>query len=338
MNNSHAKALVNVRQSIKVYFILFLLGAMALFFFGCGGSVPKAPDYSQDSSWIRRDSAPDKAVDVFYVYPTIYTAESPVNMDIQNADLRQSAKHIYDMQASVYFKSANMFAPYYRQMSITELDPDADMYQNEFFKLGYEDVSRAFEYYLKNLNDGRPFILAGHSQGSMVLIALLREHFNDSKLQEQLVAAYIIGYSVTPDDFKNYPWMRPAAKADDIGVIISYNTQAPGATGSPVLLPGAYCINPLNWMTDETPADKSLNLGAVFFKDTTDQINREVVNYVGAYVDQNTGALITSPPDKYDSGPFPKGVYHKYDYNFWYRNLEKNVGLRCESYLDQNSK
>ena len=337
MNNSRAKALVRPRQSIKFYFILFLLGLMALFFFGCGGSVPKAPDYTQDSSWINLDSAPDKAIDVFYVYPTVYGADSPANMDIQNADLRQSAKHAYDSQASVYFKSANMFAPYYRQMSFAELDPEADMYQNESFVLGREDVWRAFEYYLKNLNDGRPFILAGHSQGTMVLIALMKEHFNDPKLQKQLVAAYLIGYSVTPDDLNNYPWLKPATKADDIGVIISYNTQAPGATGSPVLLPGAFCINPLNWMTDNTPADKSLNLGAVFFNDTTNDIDREVVNYVGACVDQTIGALTTSPPDKLDGGSFPEGVYHKFDYAFWYRNLEKNVGVRCESYLDKNS-
>jgi len=348
MNNNHTGTVINRRQRIKHHLILFALATIALFCWACGTidqasmthneATPHAPDYSQHSSWVFHDRIFDKPVDVFYVYPTIYNGQSPANMDIQNHDLRLSAKHLVDIQASVYSESANIFAPYYRQMSLAELNPEEDMFQNEYFRIGYEDVSRAFEYYLKHFNNGRPFILAGHSQGSMTLIVLMREHFKKSDLQKHLVAAYFIGYSVTSKDFKGYPWMKPATQAADLGVIISYNTQAPGATGSPVLLPGAYCINPLNWTTDEIPADKSLNLGAVFFSDTSNDIEREVLNYAGACVDKETGALVTTSPEKFDIGPFPQGVYHKYDYAFWYRNLQKNVRTRCKNYLDQNSK
>ena len=310
---------------------------------GCGMShqnllnqkeaVTSVPDYSQDSSWVFKPGMCKKPVDVFYVYPTIYSGQSPSNMDIYDNDLRFSAQHVLDSQASVYAESANIFAPYYRQMSFAKLDDEADMFQNKYFRIGYEDISRAFEYYLSHFKKGRPFILAGHSQGSMVLILLMREHFKELNLQKQLVAAYLIGYSVTSQDFKNYPWMQPATQADDVGVIISYNTQAPGTTGSPVLLPGAYCINPLNWRTDEIPANKSLNLGAVFFSDTSSRIEREVPHYTGACVDKETGALVTTPPDEFDDDAFPQGVYHKYDYAFWYRNLEENVSVRCKSYF-----
>ncbi|MBW2021219.1 MAG: hypothetical protein JRI65_14715 [Deltaproteobacteria bacterium] len=55
-------------------------------------------------------------------------------------------------------------------------------------------------------------------------------------------------------------------------------------------------------------------------------------------MDKETGALVTTPPDEFDIGPFPQGVYHKYDYTFWYRNLEENVRTRCKNYLDQNRK
>jgi hypothetical protein len=207
-------------------------------------------------------------------------------MDIHDADLRSTAKHLLDTQASVYSNDANLFAPFYRQMSMARLNSDKDEYQNPYFRIGYQDVSQAFEYYLKHLNNGRPFILAGHSQGAMTLISLMRERFRNPALQTQLVAAYLIGYSLTSEDFKNYPWMKPAAGADDTGVIISYNTQAPGTTGSPVLLPNAYCINPLNWTTDETPADKTLNLGAVFFNAENGNIDREIPHYAGAGIDE----------------------------------------------------
>lgn len=348
MNYQHTKVLGICKQAMKTHVILFTLALIALMCWGCGiipqatvdlrGKTPQAPDYQKASSWVFQPPTPDKPINVFYVYPTIYFEESPANMDISNADLRGTAEHVIDIQASVYSESANVFAPYYRQMSGAKMNPEEDPYQNPYFQLGYSDISRAFEYFLENLNQGRPFILAGHSQGSQVLINLMREHFNDSDLQSKLVAAYLIGYSITPDDFATYPWMKPATRATDTGVIISYNTQAPGATGSPVLLPGAFCINPLNWTTDETPADSLLNLGAVFFNDTTGQIEREILHYAGACVDNETGALVTTPPEELDIGAWPAGVYHRYDYALWYRNLEANVKTRCESYFEKNKK
>ena len=327
-------------QVIKKQVVFSTLAVVVLMFWGYGitaqaATTPQSPDYNKASSWVFQASTPDKPVDVFYIYPTIYGDASPANMDINNASLRKTAEHLMDAQAGAYSKAANLFAPYYRQMSFAKLDPQADMFQNKYFKLGYSDASRAFKYYLEHLNQGRPFILAGHSQGAMVLITLMREQFNNLELQKKLVAAYLLGYSVTQKDFTTYPWMKPATGATDTGVIISYNTQSPDATDSPVLLPGAYCINPLSWTTDGTLADKSLNLGAVFFNDTTSHINREVVHYTGAMVDPKTGALIAIPPDTLNVGDFPPGVYHRFDYALWYRNLQANVALRCQRYLEQ---
>ena len=85
-------------------------------------------------------------------------------------------------------------------------------------------------------------------------------------------------------------------------------------------------MNPLLWSTSDAPADKSLNLGAVFYDDVRDVIVRDVPHYCGAQIDPKTGALVTTPPDKLPLGSFPPGVYHKYDYAFWYRNLEKECG------------
>ena len=325
-------------------FVVLLLLISVYVFCGCevlrqGSSVggeysPPVPDYSELSSWICQCRTPEKPIDVFYVHPTIYGDESPANMDIRDKRLRGVAEKLLDSQAGVYRNEANLFAPFYRQMSMARLNSDENMYENKFFATGYQDVCRAFEYYLRNFNKGRPFILAGHSQGSMVLIRLMRERFNDDHLQEKLVAAYLIGYSVTQDDFRNYPWMKPARGAEDTGVIISFNTQAPDAEGSPVLLPGAFCINPLNWKTDETPADKSMNAGALFFDDVKGGIKREIPAYAGARIDKVSGALVTELPEKLDVGGFPPGVYHRYDYAIWYRNLQENVKIRCQKYMD----
>jgi hypothetical protein len=297
------------------------------------------PDYSQQQSWARRPDLTPHPVDVFYIYPTIYSEKKPLNMNImQRPDLQAKVQGLLVAQAGVYSKSANLFAPYYRQTSFAALNPDEDMYQNKYFRVGAQDVAAAFDYYLEYLDQGRPFILASHSQGSLVMIDLIRKKLGDPELQKKLVAAYLIGYSVLPADFREYPWMKPATSADDTGVIISYNTQAPGATGSPVLVEKAFCINPLNWKTDDTPAGPEMNKGAVFFDDFTGTLKKEVPHYTGAIINTETGALETMPPD-YDSlnlGHFPEGVLHKFDYAFWYRNLQDNVARRISNYLSEN--
>jgi len=321
-------------------YILFLLVLFSAFFLSSCTSFRsvklqdglEAPRYDESSSWLFQELSSQKKLDVFYVYPTIYGGENPTNMDIYNEELRDKAMRSFKKQTGVYTEVGNIFAPFYRQVSMAVLDPDEDTYKNKNFLLGYKDVSRAFEYYLKHLNDGRPFILAGHSQGSMNLITLMREHFESVKLQKQLVAAYLIGYSVTKEDFKQYPWMKPATGESDTGGIVSYNSQAPGTKGPPVILPGAFCINPLNWKTDGTPAAASSNLGAVFFK-PDGSVDKVVPHYSGAMIDTTTGALTTVLPEELDTGGFPKGIYHIYDYSLWFNNLKKNIKLRSENYM-----
>ncbi|WP_338668324.1 DUF3089 domain-containing protein [Pseudodesulfovibrio methanolicus] len=298
--------------------------------------LPGCPDYSQLVSWASLPVSPDKPVDVFYVYPTIYPDKSPMNMDVFNQALRADVQGLLKAQAGVYSQSANLFAPYYRQVSFAALDPNVEMTLNSYFRIGADDVHRAFDYYLNFLNQGRPFILAAHSQGSVVLLDLLRSRFKDPALQKKLVAAYLIGYSVTREDLRKYPWIKPAKGADDTGVVVSWNTQEPGATGSPVLRPGAIAINPLNWKTDDTMADKNLNLGAVFFDDFKGKVLRIVPQYAGARINLENGALETVPPDKLVLGHFPPGVLHKFDYAFWYRNLQRNVQTRIDAYLKRN--
>ena len=104
-----------------------------------------------------------------------------------------------------------------------------------------------------------------------------------------------------------------------------------------MLLPGAHCINPLNWKTDISTALASENLGARFYDDARGEFLREVDEYCGAQINTETGALTTTLPvgEELDIGPFPEGVYHRYDYALWYRNLQTNVGDRITAFLNQ---
>jgi len=307
------------------------------------------PDYSDTFCWVTQPESIDKPVDVFYVYPTIYVGKSPANMDISDPSLRENAKGLTVAQAGVYSPHANMFAPFYRQESAALQSMEAgnggkDAYKDPAFQVGARDVERAFDYYLAHLNPNRPFILASHSQGTMALINLMRKRFDDPALQKRLVAAYLIGYSVTKDDLEKYPWMKPAQGAKDTGVIITFNTEGKDAGPSPVLFPGAVAINPLNWRTDATPAGRDENLGARFFHDATGELIEAIPNFSGAYIDLQKGVVIatdmkTPTSDKIDlvhMGRWPQGVFHRYDYAFWFNNLTANVKERIATYQEEH--
>lgn len=306
----------------------------------CISNAQESNIYEQDNNWITKtEQNLQFQADVFYIYPTVYFSSTPDNMKLDDLELREKAKGVYLEQASVFFKSANMFAPYYPQMSIACLTLPKEEH-DKYYSIAYSETKKALLYYLKNMNQGRPFILAGHSQGSILGIDLMKELFDDQELQEQLIAAYLIGYSVTTEDLKNYPQLKIAQRETDNGVIITYNTQAPNTTGSPVLLATAACVNPLSWTTDNTLASSNKNLGAVFF-DNNHIALPDQTHYTNAQIDSSTGALVVSTPnpdDFYTEGKsfFPKGVYHANDYQFFYRNLEENAQKRINAYFEKN--
>jgi hypothetical protein len=322
------------------FLVFFMIAIFVSLFTGCDGNSCNSSyvDYDNSYSWISLSSI-NKEVDVFYVYPTVSGNESGA-MDINNTSERDLAIGIFKAQASVFEAYTNVFAPYYRQMTTgvdmsgCELATDT-----EEFKQGAVDIQDAFEYYIQNLNIDRPFILAGHSQGTMALIELIKTRFGDDEvLRKRLVAAYLIGYTVTDADLLA-AGLTAAKKADDVGVVISYNTQSTTSAGGPMLMAGANCINPLNWETDSLIAEASQNSGAVFFNDATGAFIKEVENYCGAQIDTETGALLTTIPEEdqgsLEFGPYTEGVYHRYDYAFWYRNLEKNVGDRINAFFQK---
>ena len=204
--------------------------------------------------------------------------------------------------------------------------------------MAYEDVKDAFTYYLENYNQGQPIILAGFSQGADMCIRLLKDCFAQEEVNDLLVACYAIGWSITEEELAEYPHLRFAAGEADTGVIISFNSEAEMVTDSLMIPEGTHtlAINPLNWETDGTPAGKEENLGACF-TDYSGAIVTEIPQLTGACIDPVRGALKVPDVTAEEYPPvlsiFSDGVYHLYDYQFFYRNLQENVSVRLEAYL-----
>lgn len=241
------------------------------------------------------------------------------------------------MEKGIYDGDCRFFAPYYRQIGLAVYElPAAE--QEEYLETAYEDVEDAFQYYYENYNDGRPIVLAGFSQGAELCLKLLEECFDEEALNEQLIACYAIGWRVTEEDLEQYPHMKFAEGESDTGVIVAFNSEAEGIEDSLMIPAGTktLAINPLNWKTDSTPADKSMNLGACF-TNYSGEIETEIPQLTGAYIDEERGALKVTDvtPEDYPAGLslFEDGIYHLYDYQFFYRNLQENVHTRVEAYL-----
>ena len=321
----------------KALALLMVCALLAGLFCSCAKKADTV-DYSQIENWAYYAEGEGKDVDLFLVCPTVDMGkDGAYNMSMDDTDTKESFVGALNMERGIYEDCTTMYAPYYRQLTF----PVYSMTEEEmapYFEIAYSDVAAAFEYYFENCNNGRPVVLAGFSQGSQILLQLLKDYFDDPKYSEKLVAAYCIGRRITEEDVAEYPHLKVAQGEDDTGVIIAFNSEAEGVEDSIMVPAGVktFAINPLNWKTDSTPADKSLNEGACFTK-YSGEIKKEIPELTGAYLDAERGTLIVPDidPGEYSNSLFPEGVYHLYDYQFFFRNLQKNVAVRVESFLNE---
>ncbi|MEO8852771.1 MAG: DUF3089 domain-containing protein, partial [Ginsengibacter sp.] len=198
------------------------------------------PDYSNLNYWAAspfknnpsdnvpadlKDRSKDALADVFFIYPTSYTnKEMPDgwNAAIDDAAVNEKTdKGSILYQASVFNKYCRVFAPRYRQASLAAFYTNNKDSANSALDTAYEDVRNAFIYYLKNYNNGRPIIIASHSQGTLHAGRLLKEFFEGKPLQKQLVCAYIIGLPVFTNYFSE---LSPCKDSTQTGCFVTWRT------------------------------------------------------------------------------------------------------------------
>jgi hypothetical protein len=310
-------------------------------------TAPPIPDYADPKAWaalpFQKDSAdvvPDTsyrdmqdraAVDVFFLYPTTYIGKKGQrawNGDVRDEKLNvRTDRSAIRNQATVFNGSCKVYAPRYRQAHLEcfytlKQKGDAEQALN----LAYRDVHAAFEYYLQHYNQGRPLIIASHSQGTMHAARLINEYYREGNDMPPLVVAYLIGMPVKKDNFEN---LRPCETPDDTDCFCSWRTvdekyrpKRTYPTGDDYEV-----TNPLTWTNDVEIVPRSLHKGAVLGK-----------FYHGLYpglleARVADGLLRVSRP-KIPGAPFlPTRNYHIADYNFFYANIRLNVKNRIDAYF-----
>ena len=242
------------------------------------------PDYSDLNYWAAHpwkkdlsDSVPkplrasyiqDSTVDVFFIHPTTLTDKDDPrwNADIDDAVINAKTDHTTILyQASVFNEKCRVFAPRYRQAHINSFFiPDS--LSDKYFEIAYADIKTAFIYYLAHYNNGRPIIIAAHSQGTKHAGRLLKEFFEGQPLQKKLVCAYIIGLPIPSTYFKV---LQPCRDSLSTGCFVGWRTFKSGYTEPKFIAKEkfkAIVINPLSWNMDTTYFSSVYNKGGVLTK------------------------------------------------------------------------
>jgi predicted secreted protein len=329
---------------------------------------PPAPNYADPSAWAALpgtehpdaadlvpagESIPDRQaesmVDVFYLHPTTYQGRENWNQDMADAKTNAWTDiSVIARQAAIFNSCCRIYAPRYRQAAsaaVYATDDSGDRAR----ALAYEDVKAAFQHYLDRYNDGRPFILAGHSQGTFMIQKLLEEMIDASPIRPRLVAAYGIGIGFPVGVFsRQYKTISACAKPDDTGCVVSWLTYGRGGEGPPAVdryaaryearfktREGAetLCINPLTFDTDKPDAPASANLGALPGVAAPGPLPALKPGVIGATCEK--GILYVDVPASEDFKllVLPGRNLHFHDMDLFFKNIRDNATLRAEAYL-----
>lgn len=325
-----------MRNSLLTFVFIFPLLAWGKLGNFDNSKTPEAPDYSKESMWaalpFRQDlcdfwskqdpyvSDSIKSVDVFFVHPTTYLKGDLWNAPLPNKKVdKDTDEKPIKYQASVFNESCRIYAPRYRQALINSFYDTIN--GAKALEVAYEDVKLAFEYYLKYYNQGRPFIIASHSQGTFHARRLVSDFIEKKSLANQMVIAYLIGYPVYKDMYESIPVCKDTSMT---GGIVSWHSfrhdyKPPGLNG---FYKNCIVVNPITWRVDTVETDFSDGLGAKGSK-----LNSRIKDRIKARVYKS----ILWVTIKYPIIKRKKNL-HVFDYNLFWYDMREDIKRRIRNY------
>ena len=332
------------------------------------------PDYSDNEFWaalpgkdgfhlLSPNEAPSlevKDYDVFYIHPTTYFHQHwNAPLDPESAAYERIGSTLAT-QASAFSETCNVYAPYYRQAtyySFFDQGDDGESAQD----LAYSDLSNAFVTYLEHHNNGRPFFIAGHSQGALHGQRLVHDHISNQPIKSLFIAAYLIGYILPLKHFDLlYPDLSISISPDDQQTVLSWCTGTEGFTRSRARsmfwTPAGWCReameqplvcqNPMTWTADPSWSNdetnipirlKSTNLFMVDYyakKHSHSKLSIEAIDnlifeakYSDNFMIETRGPLIEKIKSLTVGGDL-----HSFDVSLFWGAIKNNVRVRANAY------
>lgn len=293
---------------------------------------PNKKDPSDSIPRPLRSETRDTIADVFFLHPTTFTdkkeaARSNAAIDDDYINAKTDYSTIL-FQASTFNQQSRVFSPRYRQAHIGNFYGADSALAVQALQLAYSDVRNAFRYYLQHDNNGRPIIIASHSQGALMAIELLKEFFDNKPLQQQLVVAYVVGWPLEKNSFTS---LRACAEPTQTKCVCSWRTfkmgyEAPWVKKEQERSASLIVTNPLSWKTDTSFVSRQANKGSVLTR-----FNKIYKSTADAQI-QN-GVLYSYRPHFPGSFLYRTDNYHIGDINLYYLNIRENLRERLSTFL-----
>ena len=270
----------------------------------------------------------EKKASVFYVHPTTYWGNdwNPKKESIP----QERVKNLLIMnQAATFSACCHVYAPHYRQANIYSFW-DINGNGGKAFGVAYQDIKDAFEEFIKITGDN-PFILAGHSQGTANLRRLILELENKKKFRDNLIAAYLVGFNIQEDQFKN---IQRCKSNNDTGCYLSWNTTMENT--KPMFSDnGLACHNPLNWedrkkITPFQDSKGSMPFKSYLYSKLIEEKDRKLIKIKGSTKCKNGNLFILNSALK--RFPDRQLNLHSYDYAIFFKSILVNALDRVSAF------
>jgi hypothetical protein len=216
---------------------------------------------------VQARAAIDPPIDCFYVYPTV-SRDPGDNSDMIAGPEEKGAATV---QFARFATICRTFAPIYRQSTSALLSRamrgEGLAALGPSYAIAYRDVEAAWRHYLEHDNKGRPFVVIGHSQGSILLSMLIAREIENSPAAAHMLSAVLAGAVVEVPEGKlvggTFKRLPLCSRVGETGCVLnwsSFRAEIPPPEGSlfgrahgPGMTAG--CTNPAGLATGEAPLD-----------------------------------------------------------------------------------
>lgn len=273
--------------------------------------------------------------DVFFIHPTMLLEGEAWNADVQDEEMNEEVdRWPIRHQASAFAGAGRVFAPRYRQAHV-RIFSLGDSLSWAAAEVAYQDVKAAFTLFLEEWNDGRPIVLAGHSQGSFHGRRLIQEFFDGKELSDRLVAAYFPGMDMYANEFNELTLCTEPTQTQCLCTWMTYGKgylppwltrKSAAADFSPVLI-----SHPVTWDAEKGASDYEAHLGVVrpsFRLSKSGAMRGEI---------SPQGVLWVDAPKVIGGKLLQRDNWHSGDINLFWANIYNNVLARTQAFVATKS-
>jgi hypothetical protein len=311
-------------------------------------------DYENTGLWLARPGLKDDAslwrpkgltatdvqnkVATFFVHPTSYLNRDAWNAPVDDADANEMARGLVSGQASAFRAQGPVWAPRYRQATFGAfMTRQAE--SAKAIDAAYQDVNAAFDQFLASIPADQPIIFAGHSQGTVHLLRLMKDRVAGKPIANRIVAVYLIGWPISiqadlpalglpqcSESRKSrciLSWQSFAEPADTSTIDQGYDA-VPGLTGAKRKGTPMVCTNLTGGKTQGGYLTLSLKAAPETYVDQPVKANCSPAGYL----------IMPSAPDV-GGAVMPGNNYHVYDYALFWRAIEQDVAARVAAFTAQ---